>query len=46
MFEFGVSKDMEFKNNDDKKRIPTYLLTLIVMELSKVGGNNFTIIKH
>ena len=36
MFEFSVSKDMK-KNNNDKKRIPRYLLanllTLIVKEL-------------
>ena len=34
MFEFGVSKDiMAKKYNNDKKRILTYLLTLIVKEL-------------
>ena len=33
MFEFNVSKDMENKNKNDKWRIPTYLLTLIVKEL-------------
>ena len=39
MFEFSVSMDME-KNNNDKRRIPTYimayLLTLIIKEL-KIG---------
>jgi len=28
VFEFSVSKHMKKKNNNDKKRIPTYLLTL------------------
>jgi hypothetical protein len=32
MFEFSVSKDMK-KINNDKRRIPAYLLTLIVKEL-------------
>jgi hypothetical protein len=42
MFEFSVSKDIKIYNND-KRRIPTYLLanllTLIIKELvlSKVG---------
>ena len=39
MFEFSVTKDMKQKdNNNDKRRIPTYLLayllTLIVNELT------------
>ena len=29
MFEFSVSKDMK-KNNDDKRRIPTYLLAYLL----------------
>ena len=37
MFEFSVSKDMKRKNNNNKRRIPTYLLanllTLIVNKL-------------
>ena len=37
MFGFSVGKDMENQNNNDKRRIPTYLLayllTLIVKEL-------------
>jgi len=37
MFEFSIRKDMGKKNNNDKRRIPTYLLilclTLIVKEL-------------
>ena len=33
MFEFSVSKDMENKCNNDKSRIPTYLLALFVKEL-------------
>ena len=35
MFEFSVSKDMRTKKqiNNDKRRIPAYLLTLIVKEL-------------
>jgi len=28
IFEFSVCKDMEKENNNDKRRIPTYLLTL------------------
>ena len=32
MFESSVSKDMENQNNNDKRRIPAYLLTLIVKE--------------
>jgi hypothetical protein len=35
MFEFTVSKDIKI-NNNDKKRIPTYLLTLITKELKIV----------
>ena len=31
MFNFSVSKDM--KNENDKRRIPTYLLTLFVKKL-------------
>ena len=55
MFEFRVSKDMEKKNNNDKRRIPTYLLanllTLIIKELkiSVEHGRVLTtsnIIKH
>ena len=38
MFEVSVSKDMKKKYNNDKRRIPTYLLvyllTLIVKELN------------
>ena len=34
MFEFNVSKDMEGKKNNDKRRIPTYLLTLIIKKLN------------
>jgi hypothetical protein len=35
MFEFSISKDMKLlKKNNNKRRIPTYLLTLIV---KKVG---------
>ena len=37
MFEFTTNKDMKIRVNNDKKRIPTYLLayllTLIVKEL-------------
>ena len=32
MFEFSVSKDMK-KENNDKRRIPTYILILIVKEM-------------
>ena len=34
MFEFSVGKDMKVTNNNDKRRIPTYLLTLIIKELN------------
>ena len=38
MFEFRVSKEYEKENNNDKRKIPTYLLayllTLIVKELT------------
>ena len=39
MFEFSVSKDMEkkkktkTKQNNDRRRIPSYLLTLIIKEV-------------
>ena len=33
MFECSVSKDMRKRFNNDKRRIPTYLLTLIVKKL-------------
>ena len=45
MFESNVNKNMKKKNNNDKRRIPPYLLALIVkglkFVLSRVGGNNF-----
>ena len=55
MFELSVGKDMKEKNNNDKRRIPTYLLAyllaLIVKELriSVEQGRvvrTFNIIKH
>ena len=49
MFEFNVSKDMTNKNSNDKRRSPTYLLTLIVHEL-KIGVEQgrvvATLVKH
>ena len=54
MFDFSVNKDIK-KNNNDKKRIPTYLLayllTLIVKKLKinvEQGGvvTTLNIIKH
>ena len=54
--EFSVSKEMENSNNNDKRRISTYLLayllTLVVKELrfsveqSKVVTTTLNIIKH
>jgi len=35
MFEFSVSKDTKKKKNNDKKRIPTYLLTLCLTQIVK-----------
>jgi len=35
MFEFSVSKDMEKKNNNDKRRIPAYLLALCLILIVK-----------
>ena len=55
VFELSVGKDMKEKNNNDKRRIPTYLLAyllaLIVKELriSVEQGRvvrTFNIIKH
>ena len=50
MFEFSVTKDIKI-NNNDKRRILTYLLTLIIKELktSVEQGRvvtTFNIIKH
>ena len=48
MFEFSVSKDMNFFNNDER-RIPThlqtYLLTLISVDQGRVV-TTFNIITH
>ena len=33
MFEFSVSKDIEILNNNNKRIIPAYILTLIIKEL-------------
>ena len=51
MFEFSVSEDMKKKYNIDKRRIPAYLLTLIVrkLKISVEQGRMATIlniIKH
>ena len=52
MFEFSVDKDMkDYKNNNDKRRISTYLLTLIVkgLKISVEQGRvvkALNIIKH
>ena len=32
MFDFSVNQDIKI-NNNDKRRIPTYLLTLVIKEL-------------
>ena len=46
MFEFSVNKDMNFFNND-KRRIPAYLLTLIVKKLKiSVEQGKMVITKH
>ena len=55
MFDYSVSKDMKRKINDDKRRIPTYLLayllTLFVKELKIIVEQGrvvttLNIIKH
>jgi hypothetical protein len=50
MFEFSVSEDIKI-NNNDKRKIPTYLLTLIIKELKIIVEQGrvvttLNIIKH
>ena len=43
MFEFNVSEDMENQNNNDKRRIPTQLLTYF---LSLIVKESKTSVEH